>query len=326
MKAAVSKLGEGPRQVRVIDVPAPTCGPEEILVGVKATALNRADLLQTMGLYPAPPGVPAEIPGLEYAGVVDAVGARVTRWKVGDRVMGIVAGGAWAEELVTHEREAMAIPAKLDFAAAAAVPEAFITAYDALVLQAGMTRGHQVLVHAVASGVGTAALQLCTLFGATAIGTGRSEAKLARATELGLAHALLVTDDTFAARVKALTNGAGCDVGLDLVGASYFPETLDALTRGGVLMVVGVVGGVTAQVPLRVILSKKLHVIGTTLRSRPLEEKIAVARSFEARVLPAFDQGLLVPVIDSTLPMTSIGPALERMANNDTFGKLVLTW
>lgn len=326
MKAVVSKLGEGPQGVRVMDVPAPTCGPEEIVVDVKATALNRADLLQTMGLYPAPPGVPAEIPGLEYSGVVAAVGARVTRWKQGDRVMGIVAGGAWAEQLVTHEREALAIPKALDFAAAAAVPEAFITAYDALVTQAGMTRGHQVLVHAVTSGVGTAALQLCRFFGATPIGTGRSEAKLERATKLGLTHAVLVKNDTFAARVKQLTQGAGCDIALDLVGASYFPETLDALARGGVLMVVGFVGGVTAEVPLRTILSKKLHVIGTTLRSRPLEEKILAAREFEARVVPGFDQGLLVPVVDSTLPMTSIAAALERMANNDTFGKLVLTW
>lgn len=316
----------GPVGLRVEEVPAPIPGPDEILVRVKATALNRADLLQTMGLYPAPAGVPADIPGLEYAGEVAAVGARVSRWKTGDRVMGLVAGGAWAEQLVTHEREALAIPPGLSFSDAAAIPEAFTTSWDALVLQGGMGVGSKVLIHAVASGVGTAALQLCRAFGALAIGTGRNAAKLERAKALGLPHAVLVGKDAqFADAVKQHAPG-GVDVVLDLVGGDWVPQSLDALAPRGTLMLVGLVAGASADVPLRTVLGKRLRVQGTTLRARPLEEKIAVAREFERRVLPLFTSGALRPVIDAVLPMTELEPALARLASNDTFGKLVLTW
>ncbi|PZR10235.1 MAG: NAD(P)H-quinone oxidoreductase [Archangium gephyra] len=320
MKAVVTDF-EGPEHVKVLERPAPTPGPDEIAVSVRASALNRADLLQTMGLYPAPAGVSAEIPGLEYAGEVAAVGARVTRWKVGDRVMGLVAGGAWAETLVIHEREAIAIPASLSFTDAAALPEAFATAFDALVLQAGMTQGSRVLIHAVASGVGTAALQLCRLYGATAIGTGRQPEKLERAKKLGLGHAILVKDAQFAAEVKP-----GVDIALDLVGGDYVPETIEALAPKGTLMLVGLVAGATTDVPLRKILGKRLRVIGTTLRARALEEKIVVARAFEDKLVPHFASGALKPIVDDVLPMNDIVPALKRLASNDSFGKLVLTW
>lgn len=325
MRAVISQ-GKGPAEVRVAEVASPAPGPDEIVVAVKASALNRADLLQTLGLYPPPAGVPAEIPGMEYAGEVKAIGSRVTRWKLGDRVLGLVGGGAFAEELVTHEREAMAMPDGMSFTDAAAIPEAFITAFDALVLQAGMKPAQCILINAVASGVGTAALQLCQLFGATPIGTGRSEAKLARAKTLGLEHSILVKNDTFSAQVKQHTRGRGCDVALELVGGSWFPQTIDSLAPHGTLMLVGLVAGVTAEVPLRQLLAQKLRVIGTTLRSRPLEEKIHVARVFEAQVLPFFAGGKLKPVIDATLPMTSVREGLERLAANDSFGKLVLTW
>ncbi|MEW5739076.1 MAG: NAD(P)H-quinone oxidoreductase [Myxococcota bacterium] len=315
----------GPEGLRVEDVPPPAPGPDEIRVKVKATALNRADLLQTMGLYPAPPGVPADIPGLEYAGEVAEVGARVTRWKVGDRVMGLVGGGAWAEELTTHEREALPIPAGLSFSDAAAIPEAFTTAWDALVLQGKMSVGSQVLIHAVASGVGTAALQLCRAYGAHAIGTGRSERKLERAKALGLPRALLVKGPPFADEVKALSAG-GVDVALDLVGGDWVPETLDALKPGGTLMLVGLVAGASADVPLRTVLGKRLRIQGTTLRARAVEEKISVARQFEQRVVPLFSTGQLKPVVDAVLPMSELKSALARLASNDTFGKLVLTW
>jgi putative PIG3 family NAD(P)H quinone oxidoreductase len=326
MKAAISVNAEGPEGVRFKDVAAPTPGPDEILVQVRATALNRADLLQTMGLYPAPAGVPADIPGLEYAGEVIGRGARVTRWKVGDRVMGLVAGGAWAEQLVTHEREAIAMPENLSFADAAALPEAFSTAFDALVLQAGVSVGSEVLIHAVASGVGTAALQVCALFGAKVIGTGRNAQKLERATTLGLERSVLVKDGAFAARVKQLTAGRGVDVALDLVGGNWVPETIDALAPKGTLMLVGLVAGGTAEVPLRSVLAKRLRVIGTALRSRTLEEKIVVARAFEQRLAPAFAHGQLKPVIDAVVPMQELPAALARLAANDSFGKLVLTW
>lgn len=326
MQAALSVNADGPEGLRFAEVASPHFGPDEIRVKVKATALNRADLLQTMGLYPAPAGVPSDIPGLEYAGEVIAVGARVQRWKTGDRVMGLVGGGAWAEELVTHEREAMAVPAGMSFSDAAAIPEAFTTAFDALVLQAGMTLHSEVLVHAIASGVGTAALQLCQLFGAKVIGTGRNEKKLARAAELGLTRSIVVKDGVFSARVKQFTEGRGCDIALDLVGGDWFAETVDAMAIKGTLMLVGLVAGASAEVPLRSVLAKRLRLQGTTLRARSLEEKITVARAFEQRVVPSFVNGSLEPVVDAVLPMAELEPALQRLAGNDTFGKLVLTW
>lgn len=326
MQAALSLNAEGIEGLRFSEVASPQPGPDEIKVRVRATALNRADLLQTMGLYPAPAGAPEDIPGMEYSGEVATIGARVRRWSVGDRVMGLVGGGAWAQELVTHEREAMPMPAGMSFADAAALPEAFATAFDALVLQGGMTVNSEVLIHAVASGVGTAAIQLCRLFGARAIGTGRNEKKLERARAMGLTRTILVKDGVFSAQVKQLTAGRGCDVALDLVGGDWFAETIDAMAPHGTLMLVGLVAGASAEVPLRSILAKRLRVQGTTLRSRSLEEKIAVARAFEQRLLPSFVSGQLKPVVDAVLPMAQLQPALQRLASNDTFGKLVLTW
>jgi NADPH:quinone reductase len=326
MQAALSLNAEGPEGLRFTEVASPVPGPDEILVKVHATALNRADLMQTMGFYPAPPGAPPDIPGLEYAGTVAATGSRVRRWKNGDRVMGLVGGGAWAEELVTHEREAIAIPEGLSFSDAAALPEAFSTAFDALVLQAGMTLNSDVLIHAVASGVGTAALQLCQLFGARAIGTGRNDKKLARAASMGLTRSVLVKDGVFSAKVKQLTAGRGCDIALDLVGGSWFAETIDAMAPQGTVMLVGLVGGASAEVPLRSLLGKRVRVQGTALRSRNLEEKIVVARAFEQRLVPSFTSGQLKPVVDAVLPMAELVPALQRLASNDSFGKLVLTW
>jgi len=326
MQAIVSRNTEGPRGLRQLEVQSPTPGPEEILVRVRATALNRADLLQTLGQYPTPPGVPADIPGLEYAGEVTAVGERVRRWRVGDNVMGLVAGGAWAETLVTHEREAMAMPRGCSFADAAAIPEAFATAFDALVSQAHLSVGSRVLIHAASSGVGTAAIQLCQLYGAEAIGTGRSESKLARARQLGLPHSIWVTGHQFSAEVNRLTAGQGCSVALDLVGGTWFPETIESMAPQGTVMLVGLVAGSTAQIPLRSVLTKRLRIMGTVLRARPLEEKIALARSFESTLLPAFEMGRLKPVVDSVLPISEIAAALERLATNDTFGKVVLTW
>lgn len=321
-------VGEGPGGVKLAEAAAPACGPDEVRVGVKASALNRADLLQTMGLYPAPKGVPSDIPGLEYAGEVLEVGARVTRWKVGDRVMGLVAGGAWAEQLVTHEREAMAMPQNLSFAQAAAVPEAFVTAWDAMVLQGGLRAGQTVLVHAVASGVGTAAIQLCAMVGARCVGTGRNAGKLERATAIGRLEAVRVdgASPAFAEPVRALTGGRGAELVLDLVGGDWLPETIDAMAHQGTLMLVGLVAGASAEVPLRTVLGKRLRVIGTTLRARALEEKIAVARAFEQLVVPQFSTGLLKPVVEQAVPFSDVAGALERLAANDTFGKTVLTW
>lgn len=317
----------GPEVLAFEERPDLTPAPSELLVRVRATALNRADLMQLRGAYPPPPDAPPDVPGLEYAGEVLAVGPRVRRFRPGDRVMGIVGGGAWAEQLTVHEREALPMPEGLDFADAAALPEAYLTAFDALVLQGGLRPGETVLIHAVASGVGSAAVQLCRAMGANAVGTGRNAAKLARAKEWG-AETLLVdtTPPRFAEAVRQATGGRGADLVLDLVGGDYLPETLEALAPQGRVMLVGLVAGAKAQVNLSLVLTKRLRLTGTVLRSRPLEEKIAVALAAERHLLPLFRSGALKPVIDAVLPISAIKEGLDRLARNETVGKLVLHW
>ena len=320
MKAARCPEFSGPGALVIDEIAAPEPAAGQVRIAVRATALNRADLLQTMGLYPPPSGIAPEIPGLEYAGVVEALGTGVTDWKVGDRVMGLVAGAAWAELLVTDAREVLAIPPPLSFAEAAAIPEAFITAFDALTLQGGMRAGQTVLIHAVGSGVGTAAVQWAKLVGAKTVGTARTASKLERVKPLGLDVALLIGAETpaFAERVKA-------DVVLDLVGGSYFPESLEAMAPRGVLILVGLTAGMSAQVPLRTILQKRLRVLGTTLRSRGGDEKRAIIEAFTAQVLPHFVTGKLKAVIGSSVPFAQLGAALQQLAANQTFGKTVVT-
>jgi len=329
MKAVrITKPG-GPEVLQIEEVPDPVPGPSDIRVKVHATALNRADLLQAQGNYPAPPDAPQDIPGLEYAGEVLAVGPKARRFKVGDRVMGLVGGGGFAEQLVTHEREALSLPANIDFAHAAAIPEAFITAFDALVLQGGLRPSEHVLIHAAASGVGTAALQLVKAYGAHPIATGRSADKLARCrTEFGLEHALTVANPpAFAKEVRSLSGGAGVDLVLDLVGGAWLNETVASLAPKGRLMLVGLLAGRSVEsLDLNAVLSRRIRLTGTVLRSRPLEEKISVAREFERQVLPLFAQGRIKPVVDAFFPVTQVRQACERMAQNATFGKVVLQW
>ena len=314
--------------IELADVPEPTLGPADLLVQVHATALNRADLLQVLGRYPPPKDAPQDIPGLEYAGTVVAAGAKVQRYRPGDRVMGIVAGGAFAERLVTQEREALPIPEKLSFERAAAVPEAFLTAFDALVLQGGMQPHARVLIHAVASGVGTAALQLVRAFRGEAVGTTRSAAKLERCRDIAPFHPLLVDskEPRFADRVLELTAGQGVDVVVDLVGGRYLGESLGCLASQGRVLEVGTLDGAKTEVDLRQLMGRRARVVGTLLRSRPLEEKIALARAFEAEVLPDFATGLLQPVVDQVLPAKEVRTALGHMGSNASVGKLVLSW
>jgi NADPH2:quinone reductase len=318
----------GPEVLSFEERPDLTPGPSELLVRVRATALNRADLLQLKGQYAPPPDVPPDIPGLEYAGEVLAVGPRVRRFKPGDRVMGLVGGGAWAEQVTVHEREALLVPIGMEFTDAAALPEAYLTAFDALVLQGGLRMGETVLVHAVASGVGAAAALLCRAMGAQVVGTGRSASKLERAREWGVERTVHVdaTPPRFAEAVREASGGKGADLALDLVGGDYLPETLEALAPHGRVMMVGLVAGNRTQVNLGVILMKRLRITGTVLRSRPLEEKIALVQAAERHLLPLFRSGALKPVIDDVVPMRDIRDALARMARNDTVGKLVLRW
>ena len=307
-----------------LEVPEPQ--PSEILVEVAAAGLNRADVLQRRGFYPAPPGVPADVPGLEYAGTVIRIGEAVSSFRVGDPVMGIIAGGAMASHLVTHEREALPVPKGMSTVMAAAVPEVFFTAYDALFRQAGLGVGQVVLVHAVASGVGTAALQLGRVAGATVVGTSRSQEKLERCRAHGLEHPVYVPDGSFLAPYRAVMGDRGPDVVLDTVGASYLTDNVGVLASGGRIVIVGLLGGIKGELPLGILLAKRGSIAGSVLRSRPLEEKIALTQAFLRDVVPLFERGMLEPVIDDVMPMAEVAAAHRRMEDNATFGKIVLQW
>lgn len=318
----------GPGGVEVLaeqERPTPEPGPGQVRVRVRASALNRADLLQRRGGYAPPPGVSADIPGLEYAGEVDAVGPGVTLWTAGSRVMGIVGGGGHAEYLVVHEREAMRVPDRLTWEEAGALPEVYLTAYDALFRQLHLQAGERLLIHAVGSGVGTAAVQLAGVAGATTYGTSRTPDKLRRALEIGLDVALDANDDWISLLEKQ-TGGAGVGAVLDLVGGAYLGENLRAVASKGRILVVGTVAGAKAELNLGLLLFKRIKLRGTVLRSRPLEEKIALARDFSDHALPLFDAGRLHPVIDRVFPFSEIRRAHETMETNDSFGKLVLRW
>lgn len=314
--------------LRLAELPFREPGPGELLIEVAAAGLNRADVLQRRGFYPAPPGAPANVPGLEYAGTVATVGDGVTELVAGDRVMGIVGGGGMASHLVVHAREAIRVPDGMSLTDAAAIPEVFLTAYDALFVQAALGMGQTVLLHSIGSGVGTAALQLARAVSARVLGTSRTQDKLQRCEPLGLAagDGILVSDKRFAARVAELTAGRGVDVILDTVGATYLSENLEALASRGALVVIGLMGGASAEVALGALLQKRARVQGSVLRSRPLEEKAALAQAFARAALPLFASGALKPVVDSVLPMAEIREAHRRMEQNETFGKIVLSW
>jgi putative PIG3 family NAD(P)H quinone oxidoreductase len=314
------------------EVPTPEPGPGQVRVRIRASAVNRADLLQRRGHHPAPPDAPQDIPGLEIAGDVDAIGTGVTELAVGDRVYGLVSGGAYAEAVVTHARTLARIPTAsgrpLGYVEAAALPEAAITAYDAMVAQAGLVAGETVLVHAVGSGVGSAAAQIARAIGANVIGTARSEDKLARARALGAKEGI-VPDSSggvprFAARVRELTGGAGADVVLELVGGPYVPESLEALAHRGRLVLVGLMAGARTELDLGLVLRRRIRLIGTVLRVRPLEEKIAAGQMLAKNLSPLVAEGKLVPVVDRVLPLEKASDAHDLMAANANFGKIVL--
>jgi len=326
MKAIVITRPGGPEVLVQEDRPVPEPGPGEIRVRVHASALNRADLLQRRGMYPAPPGAPADVPGLEYAGEVDAVGPGAGLWAVGNRVMGIVGGGGHSEFVVVHEREAIRIPQNLEFEQAAAIPEAFLTSYDALFRQLDVKVGERVLIHAVGSGVGTAALQLARAAGAEVLGTSRSAGKLERARELGLETGIDTSKEDLAEAVNQATYGSGVHALLDLVGGKLLEASLRVLALRGRAVVVGTTAGTKAEIDLGLLLRRRIHIFGTVLRSRPLEEKIALAREFSGAVLPLVSSARIRPVVDTVYPFADIRKAHERMEANDTFGKIVLTW
>jgi putative PIG3 family NAD(P)H quinone oxidoreductase len=279
-----------------------------------------------MGRYPAPPGAPEDIPGLEFAGEIEQVGEGVRSWRVGQRVFGITAGGAQAEYLVVPQGSLALIPPNLDWAEAAAVPEVFITAYDALFTQAGLSMGERVLIHAAGSGVGTAAIQLARAAGASACGTSRTPEKLERAREYGLDEGIAVGDrpSLFADAVREWTRGAGVNVVLDLVGGAYLAANLDALAPLGRLMLVGTTAGASAPLDFGTVMRKRLRIIGTVLRSRTAEEKATATRAFAAHVVPLLASGRLRPVIDKIYGIDEVRAAHTRLESNESFGKIVL--
>lgn len=325
MKAVVIQEPGGPEVLQIREVPAPEPGPGQVRVRVAWTALNRADLIQRAGFYPAPPGYPKDIPGLEYAGYIEAIGSNVSLWSVGDAVMGLTGGGSYAELLVVHEREAAAIPEGMTLQQAAAIPEAFVTAYDALVMRGRLTAGEIALIHAVASGVGSAAAQIGAAIGATVIGTTRSASKLEQLGKRGPHHGLVVKDGVFVDQVRTLTQGRGVDAVLELVGGAYVPESLAACASRGRVVLVGLTAGGSSTIDLGRVLRQRLELHGTVLRSRPLEEKIEAAQLLSKRLLPLFRRGLLAPVIDREFTLEQAADAHRYLATNESIGKVLLS-
>jgi NADPH2:quinone reductase len=270
--------------------------------------------------------MPADISGMEYAGEVDALGPAATLWKTGDRVMGIIGGGGHAEFLCVHEREAIPIPASLSWEKAAAIPEAFLTAHDALFTRLNLRGGETLLIHAVGSGVGTAALQIAHVTGARVVGTARSAAKLERAKKLGLDFGIDASRGDWTVQVEAAIGAEQVHAVLDLAGAGYLEGNMRVLALRGRMVVVGLTAGASAQFNMGVLLRKRLTIVGTMLRSRALEEKIALARDFSERGIPLFEQGKLHPVVDRVFSFDEIRAAHELMESNQTFGKIVLRW
>jgi len=340
MHALVYTGAGGVEVISLEERPDPLPATGQIQVRVHAAGLNRADIHQRRGTYPAPPGWPADIPGMEYAGVVESTGDGVTRWRAGDRVMGLVGGGAHAELVAVNEDEALAVPAHLSLTEAAAIPEAFLTAYDALVTRGRLARGEAVLLHAVASGVGTAAVQIAKLLGATVLGTSRSPDKLQSLSALGLDLAIDTSGGSFREQITLPVH-----VILDVLGGPAFQENLALLAPRGRLVILGFLQGpVVAQASLDVILRKRLEIIGTAMRTRGPEERSALIAEFAGRVLPLFgphfrsdspmlslshperSDAVLRPVVHRVFPMREAAAAHQSMERNDTIGKIVLAW
>lgn len=323
MRAVVITKHGDPDVLSVIEVEQPQPNEYEICVKVRATSLNRADLMQRMGFYPDPfPGA-HEIPGLEFAGTVVTCGARVTNWNIGDAVMGIVSGGAYAEYLVVHEQQAMRVPTRVGLDDAAAIPEVFITAWDALVCQGNLQPGNWALVHAGASGVGTAAIQICKAIGANVVVTcsaNKRDACLALGADMAVDYHV----DDFVEVCQRITAGKGINVVLDVIGGEYLNRNVSTLATKGTIVQVGLMGGGSTPFNIAALMPKRARLIGTVLRPRPLEEKIVVTQRFINEILPMFETGKLRPVIDSRYSLEDISAAHRYMETNASTGKIVI--
>lgn len=323
MRAVVITKHGDPSVLNVVEVDKPTPKRDEILVKVRATSLNRADLMQRMGFYPDPfPGA-HEIPGLEFAGTVEACGASAKKWNLGDQVMGIVSGGAYAEYLVLPEMQAISVPNNIAVSNAAAIPEVFMTAWDALVCQANLQAGQWALVHAGASGVGTAAIQICKAIGAYVVVTcsaGKRDACLALGADLAIDYK---TQDFVEVALQA-THGKGVSAVLDVIGGDYLNRNVAALALKGSIVQVGLMGGGSTAFNIGALMPKRARLIGTVLRPRPVEEKIALTQRFIGEMMPLFEVGKLRPVIDRRFGLDQISEAHSFMESNANTGKIVI--
>jgi putative PIG3 family NAD(P)H quinone oxidoreductase len=324
MQAIVVKR-EGDAAPRLVweSVPDVTYGADEVLVDVRAAAVNRADLSQARGNYPPPPGA-SEILGLEMSGTIGAMGANVSGWQVGDRVCALLPGGGYAEQVAVPAGMLMPLPDQWSFAQGAAIPEVWFTAYVNLFSEGELRRGERVLIHAGGSGVGTAAIQLARVTGATPFTTAGADFKLARCRELGAELTVNYKKEDFLPRVLDATGGEGVHLILDPVGADYFMRNLQALRRQGRLVHIGTLSGSRTDVDLRLILGQRLRLVGSTLRTRPVAEKIRITRDFTARFWPLLRSGELEPIIDTTFPLPEAGAAHRYVAENRNLGKVIL--
>ncbi|HEY8493936.1 MAG TPA: NAD(P)H-quinone oxidoreductase [Myxococcota bacterium] len=323
MKAVLTDRYGDESVLRVGEAPAPELVPGALRIRVAATAVNRADLLQRQGLYPPPEGA-SPILGLECAGTVIEVGEGVEGWRPGDRAMALLAGGGYAEEVVVDAGSAMPVPASLSLEEAAAVPEVFLTAYLNLFELGGLAAGGLALVHGGGSGVGTAAIQLCRAAGARVFVTAGSDAKCERCRELGAELAVNYRTESFAERVREATGGRGVDVVLDSIGARYLADNLASLAVGGRLVLIGLMGGAKGEIALGLLLTRRLSVIGSTLRTRPPAEKAAIVAGFRARFGADLEAGRIRPVVDRVLPLEAVADAHRAMKASEHFGKIVL--
>jgi putative PIG3 family NAD(P)H quinone oxidoreductase len=323
MRAIVFDQPGDPEVLHIAEVPDPVPAPGEVLLRVRATALNRADLLQRRGLYPPPPGA-STILGMEAAGEIESVTDGVQQWSPGVRASALLAGGGYAEKVAVPAVQLMPVPDNIDIITAAAIPEVFLTAHDNLLTHGRLQQGETVLIHGGAGGVGTAAIQIAKRAGATVITTAGSAQRLLRCSRLGADHGINHREEDFVARVAEITGGRGADVILDIIGAAYLERNLHSLAHDGRLVVIGMQGGVRAEVDLNRMLSRRLTLVGTTLRGRSVEQKAEIVRRATADLLPGFADGSLRPVVDRVLPLERAAEAHRAMEAGEQVGKIVL--
>jgi putative PIG3 family NAD(P)H quinone oxidoreductase len=322
----ISRPG-GPDVLTPVTRPTPVPGAGELLIRVHAAGVNRPDILQRLGKYPPPPGA-SDIPGLEVSGIVTAVGPAIdesrSRWTVGDAVCALVSGGGYAEYCVAPEPQCLPVPASLDLAAAAALPETFFTVWTNLFDRGRLQAAHRVLVHGGSSGIGTTAIQLASAAGATVYATAGTPEKCAACERLGAVHAINYRTTDFVQAVNGLTSRRGVDIILDIVGGTYLPKNIEILARDGRLIQIGLLGGATSEINLAAVMQKRLTITGSTLRIRSVAEKGAIARELEQHVWPLIAAGRVAPVVQERLPLTDAAKAHRLLESGQVIGKLVL--